>query len=151
MFKVKQEMTKEALLECINMGAQNQYDEIIDRSSAISMKLDTNLIVKLLESGIINLVVARDAGNCIGYFCNLIDTDWLTSKKVGKELAIYVKPEYRKFGVFSAMLKLQEDINKKGGILVQMLEFQIGHNDEVPVGHGYKQISINYEKHLEAN
>lgn len=149
MFKVQEENTEEALLECISMGAQSQYDEIIDKSDKVSMKLDTILMSKILKAGLIKLVTARDEdGKCIAYFCNLIDTDWLTSKKMGKELAIFVRPEYRKSGVFSEMLKLQEQICVDLGVTTQVLEFQMKHNDKLPLSHDYVPTGIVYEKHL---
>ena len=149
MFKIQEENTKEALLECIHVGAQDQYKEIIEDKSSIGMKLDTNLMVKVLEAGMIRLVVARDKdGKCIGYFCNLIDKDWLTSQKKGKELAIFVKPEYRKFGVFDKMINLQEQISIDLGVVSQILEFQIGHNEKLPLSHDYVPKGIIYEKYL---
>ena len=150
MFKVQEENTEEALIECIQMGAQDQYDEIVKKSGKVGMKLDTTLISKLLNIGMIKLVTARtDDGKCIAYFCNLVDTDWLTSKKVGKEIAIFVKPDYRKSGVFSEMLKLQEQICIDSGVTTQILEFQMEHNDKLPLSHNYEPIGIVYEKHLE--
>lgn len=152
MFKVQEENTEEALMECINMGAQDQYNEIIKKKDKIAMKLDTALMGKILRAGLIRLVTARDEdGKCIAYFCNLIDTDWLTSNKIGKELAIFVKPEYRKSGVFSEMLKMQEDINVGLGVLTQVLEFQMDHNDKLPLSHSYVPTGIVYEKYLGGN
>lgn len=149
MFNVQEENTEEALMECIEMGAQNQYNEIIQKNAKVSMKLDTILMAKILKAGMIKLVTARDEdGKCIAYFCNLIDTDWLTSKKMGKELAIFVKPEYRKSGVFSEMLKLQEKICVDLGVVTQVLEFQMKHNDKLPLSHDYTPTGIVYEKHL---
>lgn len=149
MFNVKEENTEESLLECIEMGAKAQYEEIISKSSKIKMGLDKQLMSKLVKANILNLVVARDLdGKCIGYFCNLVDTDWLTSTKIAKELAIFVDPAYRKSGVYNAMLKLQEELMLFRGVGVQMLEFQMGHNDKLPLSNGYSPVSINYEKHL---
>lgn len=149
MFKIQEENTEEALIECIQMGAQDQYNEIIEKNSKVGMKLDTVLMSKILKAGMIRLVTARDEdGKCIAYFCNLIDTDWLTSKKMGKELAIFVKPEYRKSGVFSEMLKLQEQICIGLGVITQVLEFQMKHNDKLPLSHDYVPTGIVYEKHL---
>ena len=152
MFKVQEENTEEALMECINMGAQDQYDEIIEKHDKVKMKLDIPLMTKILNAGLIRLVTARDEdGNCIAYFCNLIDTDWLTSKKMGKVIAIFVQPEYRNSGVCSEMLKLQEEICIKLGVVTQALEFQINHNDKLPLSHDYVPTGIVYEKYLGGN
>lgn len=152
MFKVQEENTEEALMECIKMGAQDQYDEIISKNEKVKMKLDTDMMGKILKAGLIKLVTARDEdGKCIAYFCNLIDTDWLTSKKMGKELAIFVKPEYRNTGVFSEMLKLQEQVCLSLGVVTQVLEFQMKHNDKLPLSHNYIPTGIVYEKHLGGN
>lgn len=152
MFKVQEETSTDVLMECIQMGAQYQYDEIIDKKDKVEMNLDTNLMYKILNAGMIKLVTARDEqGNCIAYFCNLIDTDWLTSKKVGKELAIFVKPEYRKSGVFGEMLKLQESICLGLGVFSQTLEFQTKHNDKLPLSYNYTPTGVVYEKCLGSN
>lgn len=152
MFSVQEENSKESLLECIEMGAKAQYNEIIKKKDKVKLSLDIPTMVKVLEAGLIKLVVARDdAGKCIAYFCNLIDIDWLTSKKSGKEIAIFVAPEYRKSGVFSEMLKLQESICLKLGVTNQTLEFQLNHNDKLPLSHGYEPTGIVYEKCLGGN
>lgn len=149
MYKIQIENTAESFLECAAMGAQAQYDEIIAKGDSIPMKLDEKLMGMLVDAGMINLVVARDEdAKPIAYFLNLVDKDWLTSTNIAKEVAIFVLPEWRKSGVFSEMLKMQEEAMIKRECKVQMLEFQMGHNEKLPLSHGYSPVSINYEKHL---
>lgn len=149
MFKVQEETTRQALEECVSMGASLQYEEIIAKKDKIKFNINTDLLAMVLEAGMVRLVTARDEDDkVIGYFVNLIETDFITSTLLGKEVAIFVHPNHRKSGVFGEMLSLQELIAKEAGAKMQMLEFQTGHSDDVPLGFDYRKVSTVWEKHL---
>lgn len=147
-YKVTEEEGFEILLLCLELGKQ-QFDEVVGAKGNISWNLDLDMLKLMSDSGLIHLVVARDADDTIvGYFCNLINLDLFTKVYQAKEVAIFVHPDHRKTGVFKLMLEEMEELLICNGVKVQHLAFQKGHNETMPLKFGYQPLEIVYEKIL---
>lgn len=148
-YKIQEETGWEVLLQCFELGRQ-QFEEVIGDKGDITWNLDTEILKLMCDSGLIHLVVARDSDdNIIAYFCNLVNRDLFTKVYQAREIAIFVHPDHRKTGVFKMMLKEMEEVLISNCVRVQILSFQKGHNEDMPLKFGYKPLEVTYEKILD--
>lgn len=149
MFNVKEENTRSVLEEAYPL-AKAHYYEVEDKANSVKFNLDVNLMHEYVKMGILYIVTARtEEGELIGYFANLVTPDAITSRPVGKEFGIYVKPEYRKSSVFSQMLEKVEEGAKARKCYSQLLSFKEGHNPGIAEKSGYGPTEQIYQKLLE--
>jgi len=149
MYKVQEETTAKSLAECLRLGEMH-YDEVFEHKKDIVPRNYNWQFLKIcLDNGLIHIITARDEEEkLIGYFANLVSPDMLSSTFVAKELAIFVHPEYRKSGIFSDMIESMEKLCKVNGVTTQILAFQVGHNDQLPLQFGYRHTENVFEKIL---
>jgi len=148
-FYVEEDSSLETIREAVSL-AEAHYYEVEGKSSTIPFSLDVNLLNEYVNLGLLYVVVARTyEGGMVGYFANLISPDPITSKPIGKELAIYVKPEWRKKNVFGEMVGLVEEGAKARRAYSQLLAFKEGHDEGIAFKFGYEPTEIIYQKVFE--
>lgn len=149
MFKIQEETNVKTLAECLRLGKMH-YDEVYaDKKDKVPRNYNWQFLNICLTNHLLHIVTARnDDGVMIGYFANLVSPDMFSTTFVAKELAIFVHPDYRGQGIFEQMLNDMEALLIKNGVTSQMLAFQKGHHEELPLSHGYKPREIVYEKIL---
>ena len=129
--------------------AKVHYYEVETKSATIPFKLDIGLLEQLSSMGLLSIVTARDGGELVGYFANMISPDVITSKLISKELGIYLAPEYRGSGAFPKMVELVEQLAKEKGVYSQVLAFKEGHDFGIAQKLGYEKTETLYQKILE--
>lgn len=148
MYKVQVEEGFEVLAECIELGHE-QFKEVVGDKGEVKWNLDLKMLKLVCDAGLIHLVTARDEQNeIVAYFCNLINLDLFTGVYKARELAIFVKPDHRKGGLFKKMLDEMEELLICNGVKAQQLVFQKGHNEAMPLKYGYTPLEVAYEKFL---
>ena len=148
-YTVQEETYYGVLQECMEL-AKAHYEEVEDKASSVPFNLDLNLIWEYCKMDLIYLVVARDeTGEPIGYFANMISPDPITSKPIGKEFGIYVKPEWRGTNVFNEMLKKVEEGAQRRRAYSQLLMFKEGHDVGIAERKGYTPTERVYQKVFE--
>ncbi len=145
---VQEENTREAMEQALEL-ARAHYYEVEEKASKVKFKLDLNLLHEYMKLGLLYLVTARDGDEIVGYFANIISPDPITSLPMGKELGIYVKPEWRKTSVFARMLKAVEEGAKARKAYSQFLVFKEGHDVGIAQKCGYEPTERVYQKVFE--
>lgn len=150
MYKIQEESGLKAIAECLRLGKLHYHEVFEDKEKAVPPNYNWGLLKLCEENGLIHLVTARDEkGELIGYFGNLVSPDMLSSTFTAREIGIFVRADYRRSGVYTKMLACMENRLRENGVTTQYLAFQKGHNDKVPLKHGYKLRELVYEKILE--
>lgn len=147
MYDIKEENSMEVLRECFSL-CQDHFYEVGESHQVKSFDVDWATLSALMGAGLISVLIARSEGKVVGYFMNLISRDLLSNILVGKELAIYVAPDYRKGRLFISMVKATEELLKSKGVSVQHMTFIAGHNDKLPLKLGFTPLEITYKKNL---
>lgn len=145
---VEEENTREAMEQALEL-ARAHYYEVEDKADKVEFNLDLNLLSEYMKLGLLYLVTARDGGEMVGYFANMISPDPITSLPIGKEFGIYVDPAYRKTSVFSRMLKTVEEGAKARRAYSQLLMFKEGHDVGLAQKNGYEPTERVYQKVFE--
>ncbi len=149
MFRVQEENTREVLEEAKPL-AEAHYYEVEEKGDKVEFRLDTSLLYEYMKMGIFYVVTARtEAGELIGYFANLVSPDPITSRPIGREFGIYVKPEYRNSQVFTQMMEKVEEGAKARRCYSQILAFKEGHDVGLAQKLGYGPTEQLYQKVLE--
>jgi hypothetical protein len=147
-YSIKEENTMEAAREVIPLAASH-YEEVEDKSSIIPLNINWETLETFFKANLISLMVARAEGRVVGYFANLITDDFMTSKVVARELALYISPNHRNGSLFVKLMRATESALKKRGTTVQYLTFKAGHNTELPLRLGFSHTETTYQKILE--
>lgn len=148
MFDIKEETTLRALAECLKLG-ELHYDEVFaHKKDKVERNYNWQFLKLCLDNHLMHIVTAREGKKIVGYFVNLISPDMFSSTFVAKELAIFVHPEYRGHKLFEQMLKYTEEMLVANAVTSQLLAFQKGFNEELPIRYGYRPTEIVYEKIL---
>jgi GNAT superfamily N-acetyltransferase len=150
-FYVEEDNSYPVLVEALSL-AEAHYYEVESKSDKVPFRLDVNLLGEYVKLGLLYVIVARDEeGAMIGYFANLISADPITSKPVGKELGIYVKPEWRNSNVMREMLRIVEEGARDRKAYCQLLAFKEGHDEGIAFKFGYEPTEITYQKVFEVS
>tara|TARA_B100000929_G_C15511743_1_gene421131 strand:+ start:11323 stop:11799 length:477 start_codon:yes stop_codon:yes gene_type:complete len=150
-FYVEEDNSLETMKEALAL-AEAHYYEVEEKSSSVPFRLDVALLQEYVKLGLLYIIIARTyEGEMIGYFANLISPDAITSQPVGKELGIYVKPEWRRSSVLREMLDLVEEGARKRQAYCQLLAFKEGHDEGIAYKFGYEPTEIIYQKVFEVS
>jgi GNAT superfamily N-acetyltransferase len=149
MYNVQEETNLKVLAECLKLG-ELHYDEVFaHKKEQIERNYNWQFLKICLDNNLMHIVTARDDdNNLIGYFVDLVSPDMFSSTFVAKELAIFVHPDHRGNKLFGQMLNFVEDMLRENGVTSQMLAFQKGFNEELPLAFGYRPTEVVYEKVL---
>lgn len=149
MYKIQEETNLKALAECLRLG-ELHYDEVFaHKLEQVPRNYNWQFLKICLDNGLMHIVTARDdKQELIAYFVNLVSPDMFSSTFVAKELAIFVHPDHRKSGLFKDMLSTVEQLLINNNVTSQILAFQEGHNDQLPLKFGYRPTERIYEKIL---
>lgn len=148
MYNLSEENTLEALEECFEL-CQKHFYELGDDHNFQPFEVDWTTLKSFLSANLLSVLVARKDEVVVGYFMNLVSKDFMTSKLVGKELAIFVDKPYRGGKLFMKMVKATEQLLKGKGVVTQYITFVEGHNDKLPLKLGFSPLEITYKKDLE--
>lgn len=147
-FYVEEDSSLETMKEALVL-AEAHYYEVEEKSSSIPFRLDVGLLQEYVKLGLLYIVVARThEGEMVGYFANLISPDPITSRPIGKEFGIYVKPDWRRSSVLREMLDLVEQGARDRQAYSQILAFKEGHDEGIAYKFGYEPTEIIYQKIL---
>lgn len=147
MYKIQEENTLDAFLECLELGEQH-YNEVEEKSDKLPYRVDKQMAVQLFNSGMIRVVTVRLEGELVGYYGNIISPDIFNSKIAARELGIYIKPEHRGGRLFLRLYKYTEACMRERGISEMYVMFKHGHNEKLPLKLGYEPTEIMYQKIL---
>lgn len=148
MYDIKEETNAHTLAECLRLGALH-YDEVFEhKKDSVPKNFNWQFLKICLDNGLMHIVTARKEGELVGYFADLVSPDMFSSTFVAKELAIFVMKEHRGSKLFGRMLQFVEDLLIKNGVTSQVLAFQKGFNEELPLSFGYRPTEVVYEKIL---
>lgn len=148
MYRLSEENTLEALEECFEL-CQRHFYELGGDHNFQPFEVDWTTLKSFLSANLLSVLVARKDEVVVGYFMNLVSKDFMTSKLVGKELAIFVDKPYRGGRLFMKMVKATEQLLKDRGVVTQYITFVEGHNDKLPLKLGFSPLEITYKKDLE--
>lgn len=149
MFDIKEEKTKEFFTECLDIATDDFYEVFSERGTKLPMKLNTELLNTLFDSGAMCIVSARKNGTLIGYFVDVVCPDLITCSLIGQHVATYIVPRYRGTTVFKRMLSEMERVLQTRGAKAHHLHFIKGHNEKLPLKcEGYYPLEYVYEKIL---
>lgn len=150
MYNIQEETGLKILAECLRLG-ELHYDEVFaHKKDKIQRNYNWQFLKICHDNGLMHMVTARDdQNNLIGYFVDLVSPDMFSSTFVAKELAIFVHPDHRGNKLFEQMLQHTENLLRENGVTSQVLAFQKGFNEELPLAFGYRPTEIVYEKILE--
>ncbi len=148
-YKIQEETTQHAMRQCFELGKKH-FEEVESKSHLIAYNPNIKTVQTVLDLGMISIITCRriDNNELIGYFANLVTEDFFTSTKHAKEIGIYVKPEYRRLGIWNEMTKVAEDIAREKGAILQVVGFKKNHNEELPLENGYERTETIYQKYL---
>ena len=107
---------------------------------------DIEMVKKMLELGLLSLVVCKDGDVVCGYFMNLVTKSLLTSEIVAEEFALYIDPVYRGTSVFLRLMKATEQILISKGVVDQYITFMSGHKETMPLRLGFTPLELRYSK-----
>jgi GNAT superfamily N-acetyltransferase len=147
MYNIQEENNLQAVKEALVLG-RDHYHEVEAISSHIPYNVSLHTIEALLNAGLLSLVTTREKGQLVGYYASLIAPDFVTSVNMSKEMGIYVKPEHRRNGVKTQMLRAVEAIALARGCARHLTIYKTGHNEELPLKDGYRETERVYEKVL---
>lgn len=147
MFEFKEENSRESIVECLSL-AEAHYKEVESKSTTIPFNLDVNTLAPLADNGMLSLVVVRKDGVAVGYMCNLVTTDIMTSTLSASEVGIYLHPDVRGGKTFFKLMKHVEDVLKKKGVLQHLIMFKAGHDTGLAERLGYKHTETTYMRLL---
>lgn len=149
MYKIQEETNVKAMAECLRLGKLH-YDEVYaDKKEQIPRNYNWQFLNLCLTNKLMHIVTARnESDELVGYFVNLVSPDMLSSTFVATDLAIFIHPDCRGSGLFKDLLNFMETMLAKNGVASQMLKFQSGHSDKLPLAFGYKLRELVYEKIL---
>lgn len=149
MYDLVEENSVEALEECYEL-CKNHFYELGEDHNFQPFEVDWSTLKAFLSAGMLSILIARKDGKIAGYFMNLLSKDFMTSKLIGKELAIYVDKPYRGGKLFLKMVKATEQLLKDRGAVTQYITFVEGHNEKLPLKLGFSPLEVTYKKDLEA-
>lgn len=147
MYSLKEENSIEVLEECFDL-CQDHFYELGEDHNFQPFEVDWTTLQAFLGAGMLSALIARKEGKVVGYFMNLVSKDFMTSKLVGKELAIYVDKAHRGGKLFIKMVKEVEKLLEERGCVTQYITFVEGHNDKLPLKLGFSPLEVTYKKDL---
>jgi GNAT superfamily N-acetyltransferase len=101
------------------------------------------------EKGLLKVYTARDNGIIAGYCVTIISQCYKTTKIKAHQEALYVKPDYRRFGVGGELLQYVDSHLKQIGVHVSSQSVPSNMNwDNLLIDKGYKKFRTIYEKEL---
>jgi GNAT superfamily N-acetyltransferase len=145
--EIREETTWETILEVIDLG-EHHYNEVEAKSFKVPYKLDKKMANMLYLHNMLSIIVARDGEELVGYHASLISPDMFTSSLISKEIGIYVKPEYRRQGLFTEMRIASENEARERGCSLISFSLKTGHNEQVAEGTGYEPTETVWQKVL---
>lgn len=148
MFNIQEEAGEKVMMECLRLGQIHYKEVYADKEAKVPMKYNWQFLKLCNDNGLIHMVTVRDEGNLVGYFTVLVSPDMLSSTFCAEDIAIFVHPDYRGHGLWSEMLHTMEAILTSNGVTTNLLKFQAGFNETLPVKEGYKLRELVYEKML---
>ena len=149
MYKIQEESNLKAMAECLKLGKKHYAEVFEHKVDKVPENYNWQFLKICMDNGLIHIITARDEEDkLIGYFTNLVSPDMFSSTFVAKELAIFVEKEHRKGGIFLDMLAAMEQLLIDNGVISQVLAFQVGHNEDIPLKYGYRHTENVYEKIL---
>lgn len=149
MYKIQEETNAKVLAECLKLGEMHYNEVFAHKLGQVKWNYNWQFLKICLDNGLMHIVTARnDDDELLGYFTDLVSPDMFSSTFVAKELAIFVHPDHRGNKLFGQMLEFIEDLLTKNGVTSQLLAFQKGFNEELPLSFGYRPTEVIYEKIL---
>lgn len=147
MFDISEENSMSTLEECFSL-CQDHFYELGETHNFQPFNVDWATLETLLNANLLSILIARKEGVIVGYFMNVLNVDFMTSKLVAKELAIYVDKPHRGGRLFYRMVKETESLLKSKGVVTQYITFVDGHNEKMPLKLGFTPVEITYKKEL---
>jgi hypothetical protein len=147
MYSLQEENSVETLIECLGL-AKAHYEEVEEKSSSLGFSFDVDAYKSFIELGMLSTVVAREDGKAVGYFCNLITKDMITSLPSASELGIYLDPSVRGTSLFYKLVKKTQEVLKKKGVVQHLIMFKAGHDKGLAEKLGYSHTETVYMKLL---
>lgn len=148
MYDVKEETNSNTLMQCLRLG-ELHYDEVFEHKlDKVPRNFNWQFLKICLDNNLMHIITARvpETDELVGYFVNLINPDMFSSTFVAKELAIFVHPDHRRTGLFTDLLACMEGLLIENGVTSQLLAFQEGFNESLPLKYGYRLTERVYEK-----
>lgn len=149
MYDIKEETNAKTMAEVLRLG-QMHYEEIYaHKKDLVPRNYNWQFLKMCLDNGLMHIVTARDEdGKLVGHFANLISPDMFSSTFQAKDLAIFVHPDHRKAGVMTMLITEMERLLRINNVTSQVLAFQVGFNDQLPLKYGYRHTENVFEKIL---
>jgi len=149
MYKIQEETNVKTMAEVLRLG-QLHYDEIyVHKKDLVPRNYNWQFLKMCLDNGLMHILTARtEEGELIGHFVNLISPDMFSSTFVAKDLAIFVHPDHRKNGVMTMLFEEMERLLKINNVTSQVIAFQVGFNENLPLKYGYRHTENVFEKIL---
>lgn len=148
MYEFNEENHRESIQECLSL-AEAHYKEVESKSSTIPFNLNTESLSNLADMGMLSLIVVRKEGQALGYMCNLVTMDMMTSVLSASELGIYLDPSVRGGKTFLKLMKATEQVLRDKGVKQHMIMFKAGHDTGLAQRLGYQHTETTYMKLLE--
>ena len=109
----------------------------------------SDLYLKAEEKGLLKVYTARDNGTIAGYCVTVISQCYKTTKIKAHQEALYVKPDYRRFGVGGELLQYVDTHLKQIGVHISSQSVPSNMNwDNLLIAKGYKKFRTIYEKEI---